>query len=757
MKKTAQWLIGITLIGIVIGAYWFQPPFLHRLELLFQNAHFLWRGPIVAGSEVVIAAVDEKSLDELGRWPWPRTTVSRLVEKLVEHDVKVIGFDMVFSSPEDSIQSHELEKLKQDLLNDPSRAHDIQAALDRFIQQSNHDEQFASILRQSRRAVLGYFFHFNARDVEHLDSLELQSHLDNIKPSQYSAFIRANPEVDLSAIPFPEIYAVESNVSALSKKVRRAGYFNFFSEPDGSQRKLPLIVKAQDPITKRDHFFPPLSVRILEKFVGGSLMFRINDFGIEEVVLNGEEPIVIPTNEKGDFYINYLGKRGRFPYVSITDILRDRKDKIPPGFLKDKIILVGATAPAMEDLRVTPFDSVFPGVEVQATIINNILHQNFIYQPNWIVILDALVLLGLGLFLILLYSRIQPFWGAGVWGLVSIFLFFFNNWVFVHKHVFLSNIFPQIENMFLFFGLILYRHFTEEKEKQFIKTVFGKYLSPQVINQIIKDPGKLKLGGEEKEMTALFTDLASFTTISEQLTPTQLVEMLNEFFTEMTQILIRHGGTLDKYDGDAIKAFFGAPVHFPDHAKRACFVSIEMQDRLKELRELWKNQGRPQLKMRVGLNTGRMVVGNLGSKYRMDYGMNGDSVNLAARLESVNKVFGTETIISESTYEQARDFISVRELDVIKVVGKEQPVKIYELLGKHGEIEKIYAEIVPMFSLGRNYYNKQEWDRAKECFEKVLAIRPQDGPSATLRERCLRLKETPPARHWNGIFEMATK
>jgi adenylate cyclase len=283
-------------------------------------------------------------------------------------------------------------------------------------------------------------------------------------------------------------------------------------------------------------------------------------------------------------------------------------------------------------------------------------------------------------------------------------------------------------------------------------------MSPKVIDKLLEDPAGLKLGGEEKELTAFFTDLGKFTTFSEQLSAEELVNLLNEYLTEMTEILLKHEGTLDKYDGDAIKAFFGAPVYFKDHAKRACWVAIEMQEKLERLREKWVAEKKPELYMRIGINTGMMVVGNMGSKNRMNYGMNGDSVNLAARLEGANKEYGTFTLISESTYEQARDFIEAREIDYVRVVGRSKPVRIYELFGKKGFMDESIWKVLPLYNEGLTFYKESKWKEAIDYFKKALEELPEDGPSLALLKRCQLLqRDSRMGKDWDGIYSISSK
>ncbi len=758
VKKTALfWALGVAITLTVTALYWVYPPALHRFELLLQNAHFQWRGPVKPGPEVVVAAIDEKSLDELGRWPWPRKTVARLVEKLTENDVAVIGFDLVFSSVEETATERTLNQLEEEIKALSGPQTQAAALIDKYRKAQDPDLQLAQVLRQSRRAVLGYFFHFEPEAVQHLDEETRHRYFENIRPAQFGGFIQSGPDLDLSAIDFRSAYAVESNVETLSKKLRRSGFISFDVEHDGSLRKLSLIVRYRDAKTETDYFFPPLSVRVLEKYLGGSLFFKVAPSGVQNVILDSAEPLAIPANEQGELAINFLGGRGTFPHISITDIVHDRKDRFPKGGLKDKIVLIGATATALGDTKVTPFDPILPGVEIHATVIDNILKNQVLLQPQWVPLADTTLLLVLGLALVFVYTRIRPLYGVGALLLISAALFFMNHWLFVHQRIFLTNVFLHIEHFTIFSGLMVVRYITEEKQKQFIQKTFSQYLSPKVIERIMKDPDQLKLGGEQKELTAFFTDLAGFTTFSEKLSPEELVSLLNEYFTAMTDILLSYEGTLDRYDGDAIKAFFGAPVYFADHATRACFVCIEMQERLAELRDQWKREGKPEIHMRVGLNTGLMVVGNMGTKTRMAYGMNGDSVNLAARLEGANKVYGTYSLISETTYAQAKEFIEVRELDSIRVVGRKNAVKIYELLGKKGMLDETMQTLLPLYNSGLALYKQQSWREAEAVFQQVLSLRPDDGPSQTLLKRCQEMKDRDPSESWDGVYTLTSK
>ncbi len=757
MKTFNQWLIGVLITALAVFAYRVSPPFLDRLEMLFRDAHFQVRGPLSPGPEVVIAAIDEKSIDELGRWPWPRKTLAELTDKLVALQARVIGFNMVFSSPDKSSGVETLRELQLELEPLAESTPVLNETLDRYLMASDYDALLAQALARSGRSVLGYFFHFDPEGLDHLTEQVRHENFSNILPGQFKGFIKSQGAISLDLMEFRTAYAVEANVAALSQVSQQNGFISMDVESDGSIRKLPLVVRYYDPVKRQNYFFPPLAIRVLETYLEGTLLFRVDEFGVEKVLLDSADSVEIPTNEKGELEINFLGKRGTFPYLSVTDIIHDRISPATLELLRGKIVLVGATATGLQDIQVTPFDPLYPGVEIHATVIDNILNRNSLHQPEWIEASDSGYLIFLGLLLTWIYSRIKSVYGLVVavgWAAAE---FYLSQWVFEHRNIWVTNIYPQLENVLIFAALMIYRYNTEEKQKHYIQNVFTRYMSPGVIDQLLKDSGKLKLGGEQKELTAFFSDLEGFTAMSEALPAEEQVQFLNTYLTEMTDILLKYQGTLDKYDGDAIKAFFGAPLYLEDHARRACWVCVEMQDRLENLRRRWRKEGKPELHMRVGINTGQMVVGNIGSKNRMNYGMSGDSVNLAARLEGANKEYGTFSILSESTYQQAKEHIEVRELDSIRVRGRIAPVKIYELLGKRGHISKDILMLLPIYKKGIEHYKKREWKEAVVCFKSALILRPKDGPSATLLKRSIYFQKKPPPKKWDGVIGLSYK
>lgn len=445
-------------------------------------------------------------------------------------------------------------------------------------------------------------------------------------------------------------------------------------------------------------------------------------------------------------------------------LFKETYGKTPKEAFHDKIVLVGATATGVYDMRVTPFSEDYPGVEIHAQVIDSILKNKFLFRPTFAPIYGLTLIISLALILGVVIPLISAVRGAVLvillfLGLASLDFFFF----FRIKGWWMPFVYPALQMGAVYFAVTIYRYATEEREKRFIKDTFGRYLAPSVVEVLTKNPEMVKLGGQKLEMTAFFSDIRGFSTISETLgDPQLLVELLNDYLSAMAHVIEKYEGTIDKYEGDAIIAFWGAPVHFPDHAVKACFACLDQQIKLAELRAKWKNEGKwPPIvydaRVRMGLNTGEMVVGNMGSAGRMNYTIMGDAVNLASRLEGANKPYGTYIMISEFTYRQAKDFIEVRELDSLRVVGKTEPVKVYELLARKGELPAQKLRVVEIFHEGLEAYKQQKWDIAIARFTEALNIDPNDGPSKTYIARCEEFKVSPPPADWDGVYTLESK
>ncbi len=739
----------ITLFVILVALALFLTDFkfLRLVELKTLDLRIASRGDLKTGGETVIAVIDEKSLSELGRWPWPRTTIAQLVRKLKKNGAKAVGFDIVFSEPDINTNLKTIDALWAEMKKSGISQPGVIELLRRKRAGADTDAILASAMKDAGNVTLGYFFHFSRRgseeDLAHLTEQRIAQNARRIENSRYPMVNSTSGKP--SDFYLPHAFAPEANIPVLSAAGRNSGYFNALPDSDGSNRWSPLVIAFQN------NYYSSLAVSLVQAYLDfPNLSLNLEPFGAKSVVIND---IVVPTDESGQLLINYMGPPQTFPHYSIADILADR---LPPDTFRGKIVLVGATAIGIYDLRVTPFSSTFPGVEIHANVIDNILHRNFLIHSSVTRFIDVCSIILFGVILGLLIPRLRP-----ITGMIAAFLMIaafagINFFIFFSFNTWLNLVYPLITMATIYLGITIYHYFKEEREKKKIRGAFQYYLTSSVINEMLKDPDKLKLGGDKKDLTVLFSDIRGFTTISEKMTPEELVALLNEYLTTMTNQVFHHDGLLDKYMGDAIMAVFGAPLDQPDHALRACRTALAMMEELHKLQEKWKAEGRPVFDIGVGLNSGDMVVGNMGSEMRFDYTVMGDMVNLGSRLEGTNKEYGTNIIISEFTYEKVKDAMCCRELDGVRVKGKLKPVKIYELLGEKKD-EAAFRDLLEGFGRGLALYREAKWDEAIAAFQDVLASRPNDTPSKMYVERCKNLKENPPAEPWDGVFVMTKK
>jgi adenylate cyclase len=583
---------------------------------------------------------------------------------------------------------------------------------------------------------------------------------------------------------------VVCNIPPLTKSAKASGFFNTVPDPDGILRRTPLLIKY------KQKYYPSLSLATLMTAMGAKqVMIKVKHTGVESIRLG---KTVIPVDKIGRLLIHFRGPGNTFEYVSASDILNDR---LPAKALAGKIVFIGTSAAGLKDLRTTPFDPVYPGVETHATVVDNILKEDFIHRPDWapgmewfMVLIAGLVATGILAFTSAIIS-LAPLGilGAGAW--------FGSIYLLEAKGIFISPLFALIALGVNFSLLTLIKFWREEGQKRFLHATFQSYLAPELIDKMFTEKQMPELGGEAREITAYFTDIQSFSTFSEKLTAPQVVELLNEYLSAMTDILLDDSGTLDKYEGDAIIAFFGAPLDLPDHGLRACRVAVAMQNKLLELRTKWREEKQEpeeperniknyppevwvpgdkwpkivhDMRMRIGINSGEIVVGNMGSAVRMNYTMMGDSVNLAARLEAGAKQYGVFTMLSEFTMElefsdngttkKLRDQVEARLIDEIAVVGKSEPVKVYELVAMKGDLTDQEKALFEHFAKGFELYRNMQWDEALATFEEAEKYErfpdAKTTPSRVFMNRCREYKENPPVppgETWDGVYRMTKK
>jgi adenylate cyclase len=635
MNKIKKCIL-IALACSIILSFLFYFGFLSNIQLKLSDNLYGGKTPL---DGIVIVAIDDNSLQEIGRWPWERENFAKAIDYLDE--AKVIGIDVAFFEP---------STLEQDILLGEALSDKI------------------------------------------------------ILPVEFIKFA----EKDGKVIGTELLEPIEELANA------KTGYVNIVTDRDGVTRAVNMDISEE-----HENFAYAIYKEYWKKEID-------------------EKP--------SRFLVNFAGKPGSFRYYSMTDVIHER---IAKEEFKRKLVLIGATSPDLHDDYFVPTSGgkAMPGVEVHANTIQTLINQDFLkHQPRLSVMVMIFALALLTTFLV---SRINI---AGATAMAAVFVIAY---LFVTIKVFsygliLNIIYAPLSIVSTYLATILYFYVSEKKEKQKVYGAFKKYVSPVVISDIMKHPEKLKLGGERRDITVFFSDIRGFTSISEKLSPEKLVKILNEYLTAMTDIVMKHEGVVDKYIGDAIMAFWGAPLTQPDHAKMAARTALDMIKRLEELKIEWKKQNFPEINIGIGLNSGQAVIGNMGSYDRFDYTAMGDSINLGSRLEGLTKQYRVKIIISETTKDQLKGFIT-RELDLVAVKGKNKPIKIYELVGREGEFHD--EKIITDYESGLQHYFNKRWDKAIAEFSK----NKNDKPAEEFIKRCEAFKKNPPAKDWNKVWEHKTK
>jgi adenylate cyclase len=551
---------------------------------------------------------------------------------------------------------------------------------------------------------------------------------------------------------------VEGNTELLTGVVASekggSGFFNVAVDADTVVRRMLLAIPyGRDTDRANWDMYASIDVQALRLYLGLTNEQTVLNYGGAGVTSIEFGPkLTVHPDDLSRMMVNYNGPVRTYPYISFADAA---EKKFAPGTFKDKLVLVGASATGIGDLRATPFGAIdFPGVEIHANLIDNILNQKFLMRGGPQVLTDLAFIFLFGIPLGMWLALVQPRWMA--FGLLLLIPFGgIVYWAFLHGW-WLNFIVPSLFTLVPNVGLVaLYRVLIEEQEKRKVRGAFQQYVSPEVIRRVLSDPELVQ--PRKSEITVLFSDVRGFTTISEKLDAQELARLLNGYLTEMTRIIFRHQGTLDKYIGDAVMAIWGAPFTEPKHGERCCEAALSMLSRLSELQQGWVSEGLPAMEIGIGINTGIASVGNMGSSLRYGYTAMGDTVNLASRLEGLNKEYGTSILISETTRaDVTNDQIIIREIDFIRVKGKNQPVTIFEILSRQAAANDGKA-LVEIFGQGREAYKTRNWRAAKAAFEEVLRRWPDDGPSRVFRGRCDEYLAEEPDTDWDGVHVMKYK
>ncbi len=720
-----------------------NPKFINNLEMKFYDLMFNLRGSEPIGSEVAIVAIDDKSIKAIGRWPWSRKEISRLVEVLGRAEAKVIGFDIIFAEKQESLEGNTLSRLQEKMQQRSWKLPELQQWIAEERRRVDPDALLAEQFKEFGNAVLGYYFQGLENQPTGPGVFNLEVSKDIIKSSTYD-MVRWTSSV-CAPCPIVTARGVEMNIPSLTEAAAVTGYFNAVPDPDGAIRTLPLVVSFQKDL------YAPLSLSVLKRYLDNPpLQITLSDSGVLSIRLGREQ---IPVDDYGRFRINFRGPAKSFPCYSFIDVV---SGQILPENFRHKIILVGATAVGIYDIRVTPFSSIFPGIEVHASIIDNILRRNFLWAPIGLVNPAAVLVILLALIMCWLQPRVRAWYGLSL--LINlIFLYTYLDYLLFTKYqIYFQMIYPLSCLITVYVVVGFMRFIAEEKERLRVKAAFQNYVAPEVVNTMLQHPDMLHLGGEKREMTVLFSDIRGFTTLSEQMEPEVLVGLLQSYLNPMTETVFQHHGTMDKYIGDAIMAIYGAPLVLNDHADRACDTALAMIEKLHHLWEEWRAKGLPELKIGIGINTGLMTVGNMGSERLFDYTVIGDNVNLASRLEGLNKYYGTGILISDATQKQLHNTYILREVDRVRVKGKKTSVGILELRGI-GQPQGKEAELLQTFHAGLESYRQGLWKPAEKYFSVCLQLYPDDGPVKLFLERIQKMAQKPTPPDWDGTTTLTEK
>jgi adenylate cyclase len=679
---------------------------------------------------VAIVDIDEKSLAKLGQFPWPRTRIADLVTNLTRLGAVVIAFDTIFSEP---------DRLNPDVAAETFRNLDEETRAKLRALPSN-DQIFADAMRRSR-VVLG------ESGLPHV-----VSEYDNTLPVTGLAMLGEPPQPFL--LDFPGLLR---NVNVLEQAAAGRGLISIKTERDGIVRRVPMIMQAQGAT------MPSLSFEILRVATGTDTIFiKSEKAGIKSIAVKGFE---IPTDHNGQLWVHFA-RHDPLIYVSAVDVLEGR---VAPELIARKLVLIGTSAVGLLDTKTTPIDPVMPGVEVHAQVLESALTRALLSRPSYGVVVELCAAIVLGVLVIAFAPLFGPITLVAVGGLFASLLVG-TAWYFYWQHRLLIDFtYPLLSTTAIYLTLIFSSFVREQAQRRQIRSAFSQYLSPALVEQLAQSPEKLVLGGEEREMTIMFSDMRGFTSISESYKndPQGLTALMNRFLTPLTNAILNRKGTIDKYMGDAIMAFWNAPLDDSAHQINACEAALDMLERvgaLNEARELEaKEENRPfiPLNVGVGLNTGTCVVGNMGSDMRFDYSVFGDSVNLASRLEGQSKEYGFPIIVGSKTALAVKDKFAILELDFIMVKGKKEPEVIYAIAGREdtahsGRFQRLRNLVIEMLGC----YRSRDWEGALEAIER--GRRTDDANALKLlynlyEARIRGYQQNPPPEDWNGAFALLTK
>lgn len=736
LKRFPIWM-GLVILGffLVLDLVALNKPnsvadhLLQRVDTLVYDWRFRAFLPQRADNvPIVIIDVDEISLKKEGRWPWPREKLAHLVEALQKQQVRLIGFDVVFSEAE-------LNPVSQ-VIASGKLSEATATELQPLVAQLDGDTQFAKVI--SRNTVLGYFLHNSG----------------GIHVGELPAPILRVDEKDKNKLSMNFMPDYTGNLPVFAKTVLGSGFVSTLPDVDGVMRRSPLVLRYDDGL------YSSLSLELAKIYLNAPFVklqtiksgsqLRLESLSIGNTIIH--------TDESGVALIPYRGKGHSYPYISATDVLNN-PNAIPA--LKGAIVLIGTSALGLTDLRTTPLETGYPGVEVHANLLDAILQStdkvtHMYYRPDWEPGLTFVILLLSGLAFVWILPMLEPAFMLAVSGgwLAVLILTNLAAWKSAHYDLPLAIL---ILSTFCIAILNIGSGFLRtNSQKRELKTLFGQYVPPAHVERMLENHHLAGLEGESRHMTVLFSDIRGFTTISEGLKATKLKQMLNEFFTPITGIIFEHNGTIDKYVGDMVMAFWNAPLLDANHAEHAIDAALSMLQKVEELKITFAAKGLPEINIGVGINTGFMNVGDMGSVYRRTYTVLGDAVNLGSRLESITKFYGVKLLVGEGTYDLAPQFL-YRLVDKIIVKGKREPVCVYEPVCRLEDASESRIQRVEQYNTALAHYYSREWDQA----EKIMRVLHKGDPDRKLYnmylERIDELRYELLPDDWMGVFEHRSK
>ncbi len=736
LKKLAiRFVLGAALLLVFLGhtADKWQIPFVSLVDYYLYDVRLRLAAHNDVDPRIVIVDIDEKSLAEVGRWPWGRDKVADLVRQLTDrYKVPVVGFDVVFAEPDHSSGLPVLEQLAKKQLRDNK---EYKAELQALRGQLDYDARFVEILK-TRPVVLGYYFS---------NQIEARK-TGTLPPPSFSPETFAGRENG-----FIQYDGYGSNLAMFQQVAMASGHFNPDFDADGISRRVPMLA------VHGGNYYESLSLATLRVLFNNAPIrpgFAGDKSGMEWLdILVGRNVLQIPVDRLATTLVPFRGGERSFPYVSAVDVLRGT---VSDDVLAKKIVLVGTTAPGLMDLRATPFGANYPGVEMHANMVAGALDGNLKYVPPWAdesVLLQMLLIGGALVFLLPIVSPLRAtLLAIGALVLVAagnVLLWRYANWVLPLA--------GSLILILLLYGLdAAWGYFFESRTKRQLAGLFGQYVPPELVDEMARDPENYSMEGKKETLTVLFSDVRSFTTISEGLDSKELTQLMNAYLGEMTQVIRRHRGTLDKYIGDAIMAFWGAPVQDAEHARQAVLAALAMQKALRTLDEPFKARGWPELHIGVGINTGTMTVGDMGSPVRQAYTVMGDAVNLASRLESLTKQYGVGIMVGETTQAAVQDVV-YRELDRVRVKGKDKPVAIFEPMGLASEVAAAMLEELQLWQHALASYRAQQWEAAEADLANLSQRAPECRLYGLYLERIAHYRSQPPGEQWDGVTTFETK